>query len=442
MAGDPTVSVEAVARRSSSLRGLASSRVVHLLALAVPFAAVAILSGGLRHPFASYQTYDELHHFYGGVELAARVWPRVLTTGYESWSGPLVYWLLAGLARPFGTTLDAVRLVVAVLSWATCAAAYLLFRDVLGGRSAWALGAAYVLALSPFFFGQSFYVLTDNPTWLLVVLSLTALSVWVRRPRLAWLAAAVVLAAAASLMRQVAVWLFLPLLVATLTATGPRPRRGIGLALVALGLVPLGALLVSWGGLLPSGGAQSEGWTAHVHAVFLSLAVVGLWGTLLAPLAELRELPERLGRRGLAVLVAAAVFGLASVGAGVMGELAVRDPYGIGLLGRLLDVWPALAGTSLLWWLLVPLGLVVLAALLLTRTREPLDRVYVAALAGLVLSTAANTAWYQRYVDFGVLLAMLALVTLGRRRAELADVVRWVAVVGVSVAWTVWLALA
>ena len=188
---------------------LRSSRLVHFALLAVPFVAVAVGSGGLKHTFHVYQSYDELTHFYDGVQMAAHAWPRLVTTGYGSWSGPLVYWLLAGLSRPFTSTLESVRVVVMVMSWATCVAAYVLFRDGLRARPPVALTFAFILLLSPFFFGESFYVLTDNPTWLFVVLSLLGLVAWVRMPELWRFALAIACASVASLMRQVAVWLYL-----------------------------------------------------------------------------------------------------------------------------------------------------------------------------------------------------------------------------------------
>ena len=421
---------------------LRSSRLVHFVLVAVPFVAVAVASGGLKHPFHVYQSYDELNHFYGGVQMAAQVWPRLVTTGYGSWSGPLVYWLLAGLSRPFASTLEAVRAVVMVLSWATCVAAYELFRDGLRARPLVALTFALILALSPFFFGESFYVLTDNPTWLFVVLSLAGLVACIRKPQLWRFGLAIACASVASLMRQVAVWLYLPAMVAIASVACPPRRKAFAVAGVAASLVPLAALLVSWGGLLPSGATQMEPAVARLHSVLLSLAIVGVWGALLAPTAEVRKLRTRLGRRGVVVVLAAAALGIVAIAVGAMGALGRGDPYGIGLLGPLLDAWPVVGGASLVWWLCVPVGLSVVATLALTRTREPLDRVFVSGLVGVVISTAANTAWYQRYVDFAVLLCLLALVACGGRPVRRTDVLRWGVVIVISVTWTLRLALA
>src|SRR5664280_2041043 len=77
-----------------------------------------------------------------------------------------------------------------------------LFRDGLQARPPDALALALLLAISPFFFGQSFHVLTDNPTWFFVVLALERLFAYVQRPAMARLAAFAACLAAATLMRQ------------------------------------------------------------------------------------------------------------------------------------------------------------------------------------------------------------------------------------------------
>jgi 4-amino-4-deoxy-L-arabinose transferase-like glycosyltransferase len=422
-------------------RFVATSRTLHAALLAAPFVVVIAATSGLRRAFWVYQAYDEQAH-YQIVVTVARTWPRLVLSGYGSWSGPLVYWLLAGLSRPFGTSLVSGRLVVSVLSWLACVAAYVVFRDRLGARPWVALALALMLALSPFFFGQSFRVLTDNPTWLFVVLALERLLAYVQAPRSGRLAAFAAFAAVATLMRQSAAWLFVAGLVAVFCVRVPSRSRAWGAAIVTLGVVPLAALLVRWGGLLPSGAAQAGSGVFRLRNVCLSLAVVGLWGVLLAPADGIAALPGRLHRRGVLAVAAAALVGLTAVAAGAMASLRGGDPYGIGLLGRVGQAWWRVLGTSLVWWTFVPLGAAVLAALFATRWRRPSDRVLLIALAAIVLSCAANTTWYQRYVDFAVLLLLGGLVASGAARVRRLDALRWLGILLISLLWTAVLARA
>ena len=414
---------------------LASSRVLHAALLALPFIVVAVATGGLSRPFAVYQAYDELEHL-SVIATQWNQWPRPLLGGYGTWSGPLVYWLLTAVGRGSGGSLQAMRLGVSVMSWATCLTAYVIFRDRLGARPELALAWAGMLALSPFFFGASFYVLTDNPTWLLVTLALERLLAWTARPRCLRLVAFSLAAAAATVMRQVSVWVFVAGGSAVLSVPGSRRARVGRWAIVVAGLVPLAALLLHWGALLPQGVSQTEPATVRLRNVLLGVAVIGLWSLLLAPADEVRALPRRLGRRGWAAVGCATALGLAAVGAGGVGDLAVTDPLGIGLLGRLCEIWPAVAGASLAWWVLVPLGAAALAALAVTRRERVGDRVLVVGLAALALVGAGNTMWFQRYADYPVMLILLALVASAGRSPRTVDVARWVVVVAVSLLWT------
>jgi len=421
---------------------LSQSRVIHCLLLAVPFVAVALALRGLSRDFWVYQGYDELVH-YQTVLAAAAQWPRPLLSGYYSWSGPLVYWLIATLARPFGTSLAAARLVVMMMSWATCVTAYVILRDRLGAKPLVALALSLVLALSPFFFGESFRVLTDNPTWLFVALALERLLAYVRRPVLSRLAVFAACAAVATLMRQVSVWLFLPALVALVSVPSSSRRRAAGLLILALGLVPLAGLVVYWGGATVGGGVgpAASPLAFRVRNVLMALGVVGLWSFLVIPSEELKALPAKLGRRGLTAVGIGVAVCLAALAAHAMRSLGGGDPYGIGIVGRLSESLRGPLGTSLSWWVLAPVGTAAVVALAVTRWRSLSDRILVTGLAGLLVTAAANGTWFQRYVDFPVLLILVALAASAGVPWRSVDRVRLAGVVVISVFWTAAVAL-
>ena len=402
--------------------------------MAVP----AILA--LVHTFHVYQDFDEAVHFQIVVQVA-HLWPRLVVSGYGSWSAPLVYWLLAGFARPLGVTLvgtsvrgrgdvmGKLRRRLSDLSRSPRA------------RPLVALALALMLALSPYFFGESLRALTDNPTWLFVILALERLLAYARRPQTGKLVAFAAFAATATMMRQTSVWLFLPALVTMATLPAPRRSRILGGLLVVLALVPLAWLLYRWGGLLPSGGKQLDPAVYRFRNLLMSLAVVGLWGLFLVPWDELAGLPRALGRRGISAVAAAAVVSLIVIAAGAMDSLGGGDPYGMGLVGRLGIAWWRVAGTSLAWWILVPLGAGTLTSLLLTRSSRPVDRVLVWALLAVVLSSLANTMWYQRYVDFPVLFLLAGLAVSGGPPRRRVDALRVAVVIAVSLLLTLSLGL-
>ena len=418
-------------------RALSESRIVHLVLLALPFVAVIVAWSWLRHGFPTYQYGDERTH-YQVVRDVAHIWPRAILWGYQAWSGPFVYWLLATLSLPFGGSLVATRLVVAALSWGTCAVAYVILRDRLGTRPRDALGLSLLLALSPFFFGQSFRVLTDNPTWFFVALALERLLAYVREPKMRRLVAFAAFAAIATTMRQTAAWLFVPAVVALAAACLP-VRRSLAHGLVlAAGLVPLAALVIDWGGLLPRGNRPfpSTG-GAPVRNLLMSLAVVGAFGLLVMPLDEIKALPGRLGRRGGLVVGAVLALALGALAAHSLRGAIGPDPYDLGWLSLVGSYYPGPVGTSLIWWVLVPIGAALVAALLVTRTAQPVDRTLVVSLVALLATSVANLSWYQRYVDFPVLLMLVGLAVCAAVRLRSIDRVRWLLAVVLSAGWIV-----
>jgi hypothetical protein len=417
-----------------------TSRWVHLLVLAVPFLVVIAGWHGLHEAFPAFQGGDEPTHF-GIVGVVLGQWPRPMLSGYGAWSGPTVYWLLAGLSSPFGGALEAVRLVVALFSWGACALAYVLFRDRLHARPLDALALSLVLAVSPFFFGQSFLVLTDNPTWFFVVLALERALAYVERPALSRIAAFAVCLAFATTMRQISVWLLLPGLLAILSVPGSRRHKVLGVGLLVLGVVPLVGLLLYWGGPLPpdpvSGVATATPLATGYRArnLLLSLGVVGFYALLLLPAAELVDWWGRIRRRPSWALVLAvpALTALVATAAGALGTITSF----LTLVSRLPFI--IVEGASLLFWLLIPLGAAAVAGLLATRLADVRSRVIAGALVGVLVSSLANRVWYERYVDFPILLllagsAVAAEVTLARVDRE-----RWLLTGLSSIASFLWL---
>ena len=421
-------------------RPRAQARWLHLLILAIPFVVVIAGWRGLTQPFPAFQGADEVIH-YDIVRRAAEQWPRPLLGGYGAWSGPLVYWLLATLATPFGATIESVRLVVAALSWGTCAVAYTIFRDRLGARPLDALWLALLLAVSPFFFGQSFHVLTDNPAWFFVVLGLERCLAYVQRPTLWRIAAVAACVAAATTMRHVAVWLLLPAIVAVFSVPQPRRRQAAALVMLVIAVVPLLGLLVYWGGPLPppstdAGAVETPVALGYrVRNLLLTFGVAGVYALLFLPAAELRAwwARGRRDRRWVESLAIPAIVALALVAVGALGVVTSF----LTLVTRL--PLPVIEGSSVLFWVLIPLGAAAIAGLLLTRLSDVRSRVLMAALTGVLLSTLANPRWFQRYVDFPVLLVFAGLALVAGVALCRTDRERWLLTGLISVAAFLWL---
>src|ERR687892_887250 len=119
----------------------------------------------------------------------------------------------------------------------------------LGGLAAFALTLAFVL--SPYVFGASFTLLTDNLAILFGLIALERIHAYAREGSLTAFAVACAAIGAAVMTRQSFLWL-VPVAAFFLVLPPLRlDRVAAGGAMLALALVPLTALVIEWNGLVP-----------------------------------------------------------------------------------------------------------------------------------------------------------------------------------------------
>ncbi len=229
------------------------------------------------------------------------------------------------------------------------------------------LALTLLFVLSPYVFGSSFRVVTDNLATLFVVLALERFERFRESGRLGPFIAGAASLAAAMLTRQSTAFM-LPVAALYALRGGRTGRdRALGLAAVVLAAVPVGALFATWHGLVAPGGdpsscglcppgrsgtGASQGQVV-VQSSELTLATIGLYGAvlfapLLAPLLRARcRRPDLRAARGP----------IAGTLAGVLLLLLFPAAPGTHAAGAIWNVaahFPTLLGSSLVFWLLVP----------------------------------------------------------------------------------------
>ncbi len=358
---------------------------------------------------------------------------RLDLSDYPSAQTPLFHLVMAGWGELVGFELWKLRLLNVAISYAAALALLRLLRRAtpLGELPAFALTLAFVL--SPYVFGASFTLLTDNLAILFALVALERVHAYARDGSVGAFAVACAAICAAVMTRQSFLWLvpvaafFLvrpPFRVAPVAAGG---------ALLGLALVPLGALVIEWNGLVPpSADPASCGLCTDrpgvgrdaltLRTVGFSVALLGmyaalvlgpsLWrrlrrlrtpvaraaGTALAAVGKRPGLPARLLAGAAAVAVALLLVSpLEYMPAmpGVQGDA--------GYLWRVSDRLPTLLGSSLLFWLLVPLGAAAGALLARRAGWTSLASVYLAA---FLLAALPVNLVYQKYFDPFMLLAV------------------------------------
>jgi len=377
---------------------------------------------------------------------------------YPSAQTPLYHVLTAWWGELVGFELWKLRLLNVLFSYGMALALLRLLRRAtpLGSWQAFALTLLFVL--SPYVFGVSFTLLTDNLAILFALIALERVHAYSRRGSLGAFAVACLAICAALLTRQAFVWLLLVAAFFLLRRRGPARDKLIGAGLLALSVVPLGLLVLEWNGLVPPSADPAScglcedraGLTREsvtLRTVGFTIALAGLYGSVIfgpslwRRLQALRSPGVQAARSLLATPTAQA---LRATPAGRALEGATRDltqgarlpsrrvlllaagagallllispllykptvPAGAGDAGylwKISDELPALLGSSLAFWVLVPLGCVVLLLLVRRSGIESLPAVYLAA---FLLAALPVALVYQKYFDPFVLLALALL---------------------------------
>jgi Dolichyl-phosphate-mannose-protein mannosyltransferase len=400
------------------------------LLLAVPFLVGIVVLQGLTVEIDTFHGSDARVY---QLPTILQLSERLDLSDYPSAQTPLFHLVMAGWGELVGFDLWKLRLLNVALSYAMALALMrlLLRATPLGRLPAFALTLAFVL--SPYVFGASFTLLTDNLAILFGLIALERIHAYARGGSLGAFAGACLAIGAAVLTRQSFLWL-VPVAAFFLVLPPLRVERvAAGGALLALALVPLAALVVEWNGLVPPGadpascglctdrpGVGRDELT--LRTVGFSVALLGMYAALvLGPSLRrrLRRMRSPVVRAAGTVLSAARVRRRVPAGpvagaaaAGV--ALVLLEPLeymparpGVqgdaGYLWRLSDELPTLLGSSLLFWLLVPLGAVAGTLLVRRAGWTSLSSVYLGA---FLLGTLPVNLVYQKYFDPFMLLAV------------------------------------
>jgi hypothetical protein len=390
--------------------------------LAAPFVIGIAVLKGLTVEIDTFHGSDARIYHLPTIEHFA---DRLDFESYPAAQTPLYHLLFAGWGELVGFEAWRLRLLNVLISYAAVLVLFgLLRRRGLAPFQSFAL--ALLFALSPYYFGASFTLLTDNLALLFGLLALDRLDRFGEEARFLDLALGLLATAAAVLTRQSYLWLALVAAFQLVRAPLPLRVRTAGVAATALALAPMAVLAAVWGGLVPPGadpascglctdkpGVGRDSLT--LRTVAFTIALFGLYSAaLLGPSllrrarGMVRSARERVGAlRDLALplLAAAALLAISP-----LAYKPVEPGRGgdAGYLWKIADRFPEVLGTQLIFWGLVPLGAVALFLLARRAGAASLPVVYFACF--LVAALPVGLV-YQKYFDPFALLAVALLVT-------------------------------
>lgn len=361
--------------------------------LALPFLITILFTKGLSSDFSFTMTHDEQKHHYPVVQDFARDWPKMDLIHYSGAMGPGFHVVTATLAQVLGTEIATIRLITTTFSFLAAIALFFLLRDRFKIDPKLSVLLTLAFVMSPYFFGASFAVCTDNFAYAALFTSLYFGLRFMEReagPDLIW---AGLFAMIASVTRQLYVVLFLIYGIMLLRSKLNTGQKAIYSAILAAFAVPLAMLVVAWGGYIPPAFQQSytQGAGLYGRSLPLALALAAIYTFFLAPTVLAKVWEWMLARPAEMAISAAA--GGAMLAAFPL--YAVKDRID-GYVVEFGKAPPSLVHSSWMIWLLIPIG-----AWCVVYAFRHFARFWpILALVALVAAALIPSKFlYQRYLD-------------------------------------------
>lgn len=390
--------------------------------LALPFIIGTVALHGLHDHIVTFHGSDEELNQYPIIMQFAESFPKMKLWDYDSATTPLFDVLFAVLAKFISPALPFLRAVNVVATYFASIVMFVIIKNSLGVNFVSSLLIALALILSPYVFGISFLLLTDNLALLFATCAIYFALRYVNGEGWNLIAFAALLAACAIMTRQLYLWLLILLLTACIFRSRKDPTEPLSgaFALIGLAVAPLIVLLISWGGANPPKYHTYLDFSLRPLSFFT--ACVGLYG---APFLAVRAWESAWTTKTALISLAVAVLLISGVllWFGPLNYVPITPrcletscpPPTDGYLWRASLWFPSIGGTNLLFWILVPVGIGMLLRSFYERAFPYLDVLVYFAFGILSLS---NSVLYQKYFDLPALLVCcLASYKLRKTRA-------------------------
>lgn len=385
-----------------------------LACLALVAATIALTLPAIAAGILGPKAFDHRFFHLPLVREWAERWPLVDITDYNSATGPLYHWILAGVAQIVGVGSGAETSLPLQIANSLAASAFAFVVYAFARRRVdpmLAMGCALPVLMSPYVLGNAIWMMTDNLslTFVAITIGSAAFGTTTTGSRLRQGG----VAALAVATRQINLWLLAPL--AMSWWIGGRRNVGAALAAAAMPVAVLLLFVAMWKGLVPPRFRTLHASGLNPAAIGFTLTLVAAYGACLLPAAAggMRRL---VARPGTVVAIAIAGAALGALGPSFASEEAGRNG---GWLWTLVEHAPVIAGRSVILLFGGACGLLMLAAFfaeLEPHGGKHAAMVVLTGLAGFVAAHVANAQIFQRYYDPMVLLTLVWLAATFPRR--------------------------
>ncbi|MFT3949351.1 MAG: hypothetical protein QM763_20475 [Agriterribacter sp.] len=376
---------------------LRSQWIAGAIILFLPFAAVYIYTSGLTKGLNPVFSVDEPRYHYPTILNFAKQLPFPDIRDYDSATTPLFHILLAALSKVIGTDVHHLRLVNFFITYFSVVFLFFILIRRFKATPRVSLLYAMIFALSPYYFREAFVILTDNLPllWLLCFFNYYFRYKAERKQHLLLLSLFFVMLLC--LTRQTFLFVCLVVGIDTLLEKTTIQHKFKVFFLVLFAAIPTLSLFVLWKGLTPPGfrEAHTRDSLIDTKATLYGLSTLGFYSLFMPGVSLFTSVFQK--RK---LLVIAAVLCMWVV---LLFFPLIKDVKDFGYLWYMAAPAPCIAGTSLLFWGLLPLGAI---SLLSIWNKEGFSLLLLFLLC-LFLSEVPNKFIFQRYYDGSIILTLI-----------------------------------
>jgi 4-amino-4-deoxy-L-arabinose transferase-like glycosyltransferase len=381
----------------------------HMAIILLPWLAVAAAFGWMTMAFPTFHGSDETLFHYPAIQRFFAELPYPDIRDYSSATSPLFHVLFAFAAKVVGLSLQSLRLLNIAVSLTAVFVFYGLIARTAPRNEA--LLFTLLFGLSPYFFGASFLVLTDNLGILFALLAIRALYRSWESPEVRHWIVFCVWVCLAALTRQLYAWLAVGAVLTMFLRKEPLRTGGLKTAGLAVAGLPLAALVLVWGGLTPPTFQEQHVASSVINprAGVFAMSVFGLYWVALFPDRFIHALRQMRGQDWLplAIILAVTVMTLLLI------PLSPQEGDN-GIVWRVSRVAPELMGTRIVFWLLFPIGLMFFWRGL--RSKDMVSSGTALMAFAFLVCNLPNAMVFQKYFDP----LTIAFVVLIEARAQAA----------------------
>ena len=401
---------------------------LYFLILSMPFAITILFLGGLTQKFNTVGGNDETTYHYPTILKLADDFPKLDFTEMNTATGPLYHTLTMLVGKIVGFEIYKLRLMNALISYLAIIALFqfLILRVGVPTREAFLFSLLF--CLSPYFFGVSFLLFTDNLGWLFCILTLDSIGRFQKTGSLKYFVITCFFWTMAIMTRQYYVWLVLVGLFYLSRSDLDIKKKGTALALTFLSFIPFGLLILQWKGLTPP--AFTDRHMAVTIFNFKPYGFVFALTGLYAPFVISHYFVDYL-KSGLKLFKPYIIPMSIGIIFLLIYPIKATYPGCVGFFWRMNNYLPVIFSTGLLFWIFVPLGLMVFYKYAVSPKPNTFVFVY---LASFLLIAMASVKVVQKYFD-PVVLLLLFIISGDRKFRTALDYIGFFALMGIFLAY-------